>query len=235
MRLAILMANTDVSDFARGHPDDGQKFSALIATVRPTWECTVFLSRDGEFPENLDAFDGFIVTGSPASVHDGHGWIDQLEGMLRAIVAQKRPLFGACFGHQLIAQALGGTIGPNPGGWVLGCETTHITARQPYMAALPEALNLYAAHVEQITTPPPGIEVLCGNAACPIGGFAMGRHVYTTQYHPEMQPGFIAALTQHLEGKLPPEVIEQARASLQQQADTLAFAESIAAFFEQAR
>ena len=235
MRLAILMANTDVSDFARTHPDDGQKFSSLIASVRPAWDCTVFLVREGEFPESLEGFDGVIVTGSPASVHDGHAWIATLETLLRDIVAQKRPLFGACFGHQLIAQALGGTIGPNPGGWVLGRECTQVTARRPYMATLPEALNLYAAHVEQVITPPPGIEVLCANAACPIGGFAIGGHVYTTQYHPEMQPAFIAALTQHLASMLPSEVIEQARASLHQQADTLAFAESIAAFFEQAR
>ena len=82
---------------------------------------------------------------------------------------------------------------------------------------------------------PPQARTLTRSEECPVGGFAIGNHVYTTQYHPEMSPGFIAALIEHLKDDKPAEVITRARASLAKPADTQPFAESIARFFEQAK
>ena len=78
MHLAILMTNTDESAFAQAHPKDGEKFAALIHAVRPDWSCDVFAVKDGVFPDDLAAFDGVMVTGSPASVHDDEPWIGRL-------------------------------------------------------------------------------------------------------------------------------------------------------------
>ena len=78
MRVAILMTNTDESAFAQAWPKDGDKFVALIAALRPAWEFSVFAVKDGVFPADLVAFDGFIITGSPASVHDDKPWIAML-------------------------------------------------------------------------------------------------------------------------------------------------------------
>lgn len=235
MHLAILMANTDESAFAAAHPRDGAKFSALIRSVRPDWTCRVFAVKDREFPEDISAFDGVMITGSPASVHDPDPWIADLLALIRDIVAARLPLFGACFGHQAIALALGGQVGRNPGGWVFGRTETRITDPAPWMDPLPQVTGLYAAHVEQVTAMPAQARALTASAECPIGGLAIGSHVYTTQYHPEMTPGFIAALIEHLADDKPADVISRARASLALPADTRPFAESIARFFEQAK
>lgn len=232
MHLAILMTNTDHSAFAQQHPKDGAKFTALLHLVRPDWQTTVFTVTDMDFPHNISDFDGVIITGSPASVHDPAPWVARLLGLIRQISDQKIPMFGACFGHQAIALALGGQVTRNPGGWVFGQTQTTLTHRMPWMRALPGQLRLYAAHVEQVTKLPAGAQILTTNPACPIGGFALGRHIYTTQYHPEMTAEFIAALVQHLSTDLPPDVIARARDSLTQPADTLAFAGSLAQFFE---
>ena len=235
MHLAILMANTDESDFADRHPRDGAKFTALIRSVRPGWTTQVFAVKDGEFPADLTPFDGAIITGSPASVHDPDPWIADLLALIRRMVAARLPVFGACFGHQAVALALGGQVGPNPGGWVLGRTDTHLTDPAPWMDGLPATTSLYAAHVEQVTALPAQARALTTSPECPVGGFAMGRHVYTTQYHPEMSPGFIAALIDHLAPAKPADVITRARASLDRPADTQPFADSIARFFEQAK
>ena len=63
MKIAILMTNTDESDFAQRHPKDGEKFADFIQLVRPEWETVVFSVKDGNFPSDITEFDGFMITG----------------------------------------------------------------------------------------------------------------------------------------------------------------------------
>ncbi|MFV0512367.1 MAG: type 1 glutamine amidotransferase [Jhaorihella sp.] len=232
MHLAILMTNTDESAFARARPGDGEKFTDLVRRVRPGWRFTVFAVKDGLFPDDAARFDGLIITGSPASVNSGSDWVARLLDLICGMVAQRVPVFGACFGHQAIALALGGTVGANPGGWVHGLVRTETLARKGWMLELPDRVNLYASHSEQVTALPGGARVLARSEGCAVAGFAIGDAVYTTQHHPEMSAGFIADLTGELAHKLGPQVTERARASLAQSADMVPFAESIARFFE---
>ena len=120
MRLAVLMTNTDESAFAQQHPKDGEKFSRLIAELRAGWEVTSFNVKDDIFPDDIQIFDGVMITGSPASVHDQDPWVTRLLALIRDIYANEIPMFGACYGHQAIALALGGAVEANPKGWVFG-------------------------------------------------------------------------------------------------------------------
>ncbi len=120
MHLAILMTNTDESAFADAHPRDGAKFTDMIRSVRPDWTTEVFAVKDGIFPGDLARFDGVMITGSPASVNDGDAWTARLLDLIRVMVAEGVPIFGACYGHQAVAKALGGSVGANAGGFVHG-------------------------------------------------------------------------------------------------------------------
>jgi len=234
MHLAILMTNTDESAFSAHHPKDGEKFADLIHMVRPGWTLEVFAVKDGVFPENLSRFDGAMITGSPASVRSGAAWTEQLLELIRAMHAARLPLFGACFGHQAIALALGGAVGHNPGGWVHGLIRNETLARPNWARDLSDVVGLYGSHTEQVTALPEGAVPLSRSEGCPVSGFAIGQTVYTTQHHPEMTPAFIAALTEEMVGDLGPDLAARARASLTVPADRAAFAESVARFFEQA-
>ncbi|WP_054006616.1 type 1 glutamine amidotransferase [Cypionkella psychrotolerans] len=225
MHIAVLVANTDESDFAQAHPKDGAKFAALLQGLRPGWRVSAFSVKDGDFPAEGLRFDGWIITGSPASVHDSDAWVGRLFGLIRQIVERGEPLFGACFGHQAIAVALGGVVGENPGGWVFGAVETMMEGVQ---------IRLYAAHREQVLRVPGGAVVLGGNADCAVGSFAMGRRVLTTQYHPEMTQGFMTALVAEYADKLPAEVAVQARTSLDVAADRDVIAARMVRFFEEA-
>lgn len=222
MHIAILVTNTDHSDFAKAHPGDGAKFSTLLAAIRPDWQFSIYDVTTGQFPPDAAQFDGWLITGSPASVHDKVAWIGDLFALIRRIVTKGTPLFGACFGHQAIAMALGGVVADNPGGWVLGLTETQMDHH---------AVSIYAAHKEQVVQLPKGATIIGGNATCKIGSFAIGTAVLATQYHPEMTADFIAALTEELAERLPAKVINRARASLQKKPNTAWMAQRIAQFF----
>ena len=233
MHIAVLATNTDDSDFAARHPRDVEKFRVLMQGVRPEWRVTAFDLPKGEFPEDLQGFDGVLIGGSPSSVHDEDAWIGQLMTLIREGFAAGVPLAGACFGHQAIAKALGGVVGLNPGRFVLGTAETEVTAPAPWMDPVAR-FRLAAAHGEQVMVLPSGAEVVGRTDGCPAACYRIGSAVFATQYHPEMTPAFLAALVEEFAPQFPAEVGEAARDSLSLGTEGPRFAEWIARFFEQA-
>lgn len=231
MHIAVLATNTDDSDFAARHLRDVEKFRVLLQGVRPEWKVTAFDLPKGEFPNDVQEFDGFLIGGSPSSVHDEDAWIERLLSVIRAAYAAGKPLAGACFGHQAIAKALGGVVGPNPGPFVLGTAETEVVALAPWMEPV-DRFRLAAAHGEQVTALPPGAEVVGVTPGCPAAAYRIGDRVFATQYHPEMTPEFVAALVEEFAPHFPEEVGAAARKSLVAGTEGPRFAEWIARFFE---
>jgi len=234
MHIAVLVTNTDQSAFAARHPRDAEKFTVLLKTARPDWQVTTFEVTENDFPASLQGFDGLLIGGSPASVNDENHWIERLSDLIRQAHGAGVPMMGVCFGHQAIAQALGGTVGPNPGDFILGTTETTFTARAPWMPAEARKITLASAHGEQVTALPQGAEVLGESPACPVAAYRIGTLVFATQHHPEMTPAFLAALVEEFAPEFPPEIGRHARASLAQAPEGPRFAEWIARFFEQA-
>ena len=231
-RIAILDTCNDTAEYTRAFPHDGERFRLIMQPLRPDWRFEVFLLPAGEFPEHPLAFDGYVITGSPASVNDPDPWIARLKELIRALDRARVKTIGACFGHQAIATALGGKVERARQGWALGTATTRFTVTRPWMQPARTDLTLFAAHAEQVTVLPPGAEILGGNDHCPIASFAIGDHVFTTEYHPEMPLAFIGALTSYLTGKLDDAVIASAREGLKQPAEGPLFAEWMVRFLE---
>lgn len=234
-RIAILLTSNDISEFSRRFPNDGIKVQTLLSHWRPDWEYRVWSVKDGEFPADIDVADAYVITGSPASVHDALDWIAELKRLIRDLHAARRPLVGLCFGHQAIAVALGGQVQRNPSGWRLGIATTQFNREKSYMQPSALHLDLYAAHNEQVTELPPGAELLGGDAFCPFASFAIGRHVFTTEYHPEFTADFVGGLVDELTGKLSPDLIAGARRDLSRPAHGALFAQWMVQFMEQAQ
>lgn len=234
MHIAVLATNTDESEFASRHPRDVEKFTVLMRGVRPDWQITAFDLPKGIFPADGQAFDGFLIGGSPSSVHDEDAWIERLMTIIRAALAAGKPLAGACFGHQAIAKALGGVVAPNPGPFVLGTAETRVVAPAPWMDPVP-SFRLAAAHGEQVTVLPQGAEVVGVTPGCPAACYRIGNQVFATQYHPEMTPAFLTALVEEFAPHFPADVGQAARASLVLGTEGPRFAEWIARFFETAR
>lgn len=234
MHIAFFDANTDRSRFGQSHPAEVDKFRTLLAPVAPDWVLSGFKVSDGVFPAALDGFDGIMISGSVASVNDPDPWVGQLMAVIRQAVDLGVPVFGACFGHQAVARALAGTVGPNPQGWVLGRYETATLAPAPWMADAPPVTALHAAHKEQVLTAPPGATIHAGTGDVPHGHMSIGPRVFSTQYHPELSLAFMQGLLDHMAGDLPTEVLARFRASLGPAVDSALMARWIKAFFEQA-
>ena len=235
MRLLTLVTNTDFSAFAKARPLDDAKFAALVALVRPEWALSSAWVCKDEFPGNWADHDGILITGSPASVNAADSWMTRLETLIREIVDRGVPLFGACFGHQIIAKALGAPIVRNPDGWAHGAIDVTRVQRTPWSAA-DETFTLYGSHSEQVGSLPAGADRIFESPGCPIAGYAIGRSVFTIQHHPEMTQDFISDLVEEYSDHVGPQVTETARRSIADRPVRRAlFAEEIAAFFEQGR
>lgn len=236
LRLAVLLTNDDTSPFAAHFPNDGQKVVQLLQPLRPDWSFEVLPVKDGVLPSGPEAFDGYVITGSPASVNDDSlPWVGQLLDFIRAVDAARQPLIGLCFGHQAVARALGGQVARNAAGWGLGTAVTHWQAERPWMQPAQTTTTLMAAHNEQVTRMPEGAECLGGSDFCPFGSMQIGQHIWSTQYHPEMPLVFMQTLLGYLADKLDTNTMARAHASIHQAVDVPLFGQWMAQFIEHAR
>ncbi len=209
-RIGILLTSNDTSDFAARHPHDGEKFARLLQPLRPDWEFRTVSVKDGAFPERAEDFDGYVITGSPASVHDGLPWIDRLLALIRSLHALQLPTVGVCFGHQAIALALGGAVEDSAGGWGLNIAEARYATFPWWMQPEHRTIRMYTAHKEQVTRLPAGAEVLSGDAHCPIGSYRIADHFFTTQHHPEMTRDFMTGLVTEMRPFVPATLADKA-------------------------
>jgi GMP synthase (glutamine-hydrolysing) len=183
--------------------------------------------EDMQFPPGPDAAEGWLITGSRHGAYEEHPWIPPLEDLIRAIVASGRPLVGICFGHQIVAQALGGRVVKFPGGWSVG--------RHVYITEDGESFALNAWHQDQVVEPPEGARTIARSDFTEHAAFAIGDTVLTWQPHPEFGEAAVAGLIAHRSQNVEPARVAAARDALGQPTDRAALGARIAAFLLGAR
>ena len=232
-RIAILDTCIDDAPFAQINPNDGEAFKRYLKPFRPDWVFDVVLVKEGDFPKMPEDYDGYVVIGSPMSVNGKEPWIAELMKFIRRVEKKKVPTFGACFGHQAIAKALGGKVETAKQGWGLGTANTHFVKQVEWMQPPADDLIMFAAHQEQVTQLPVGAEVLGGSKHCPIGAYRIGNHIFATEYHPEMSEKFMRDILDYLDDKLDSQTMAKARHSMAQLTQGEIFGKWIANFFDQ--
>jgi GMP synthase (glutamine-hydrolysing) len=132
---------------------------------------------------------GFIITGSSSSVTERAPWMLRTEELVRQIVDRGVPLFGICFGHQLIAEALGGKVSANPRGREIGTVQVRIrpgSPSDPLLDGLPLSFRANATHVDTVSVLPPGAHVLAETDLEPHAVYVLGARTKCVQFHPEI-------------------------------------------------
>ncbi|WP_119167859.1 type 1 glutamine amidotransferase [Algihabitans albus] len=163
----------------------------------------------GDAVEALRDFDGLLFTGSRYGVYDDLPWMRPLMAEIRGMAARDRPQVGICFGHQIVAAALGGDVRKAEAGWGAGVQTYDLRDHHAPSEEVP------VFHQDQVMTPPEGARRLAGNAFCPNGGFSYEAPILTYQFHPEFSRRYLADLIDYCEGaRLTAEEAAAARASL---------------------
>lgn len=232
--IGILLTNPDRRPARLAFPNDGEQVRDLLAARRPAFAQTIYDAVAGELPASADSHDGYVITGSPASVNDDAPWVLALLEFLRQLDAARTPTVGLCFGHQAIVRALGGTVAEGAG-WDFGVATTRFHTPQPWMTPTQPTLRLFSAHHEQVVELPTGFEIIGGNEFCPNGALKKGTHIFTTQYHPEMSEQFMMVLADWLEEDIGKDAIARSREQIHAGAQGLEFAEWMVRFLEMER
>jgi len=231
MRLGLLLVGhvADTSTHIAG--DYPELFSGLLG---PDVELVRYdLDRD-RFPDSGRECDGWLLSPSRCSVYDAHAWIRSAEDLLRELLATERPYVGICFGHQLVAQALGATVARADDGWQVGVQDYEIVASHPWMRPPRPSVALIASHEDQVLTVPDGAELLARSDGCPIAGLTIGPRAWTIQPHPEFVPELADDLLARREELIGAEKTRAARATLRRPLDRGIVAGWIRAFFADA-
>jgi len=174
----------------------------------------------GMLPESVDACDAYVTTGSRCSVTDNEPWIAPLEDFIRKLDAAEKKLIGVCFGHQLIVQALGGTVERSDKGWGIGAYQNRIIEPQTWMQPAREQINLLASHQDQVTAVSDSFTVLASSPHCPFYMIQHKAHFLGIQGHPEFSKAYSEALMNLRKDSIPAERFAEGIASLTTDVDT---------------
>jgi GMP synthase-like glutamine amidotransferase len=160
-------------------------FPALFETVAPHWQWRFFDVVNGQFPESVQECDAYLCTGSRFSVYDKEPWIERLKDFVRVLYNAQKPFVGVCFGHQMLAEALGGKVAKAAAGWCVGVHSFEMPNTN---------LNLLMMCQDQVMALPPQAKILAGTPQCPVVMFQVSDFMLGIQAHPEFSKDYEAAL-----------------------------------------
>ncbi|MFN0113447.1 MAG: type 1 glutamine amidotransferase [Paracoccaceae bacterium] len=180
-----------------------------------------------EFPKDVHDCDGWLITGSRHGAYEDHPFIRPLEDFIRKAYAEGVPMVGICFGHQIIAQAMGGRVEKFGGGWTVGPTDYRIEG---------EPFTLNAWHQDQVVEKPSDATLIGSSDFCENAAFLYGDRAFSVQPHPEFQDAFVKGLMETRgKGRVPDELLAAADRRLGRPNSSGQMADRIAEFFKQPR
>jgi len=225
MRIGILQTGLAPEALAPAMGDYPDMFARLLDGHGFTFR--TFQVVNGQFPADVRDCDGWLITGSKHGAYEDHPWIPPLEDFIRAAYAARVPMVGICFGHQIIAQAMGGKVEKFAGGWSVGPTEYQFEG---------ETVTLNAWHQDQVVQRPEGAKVIASNDFCENAALLYDDRALTIQAHPEFQPDFVDGLMKtRAIGVVPDPLLQAAATRLDLPLHDKTMAARIAAFFKAPR
>ncbi|MEL7463237.1 MAG: type 1 glutamine amidotransferase [Pseudomonadota bacterium] len=190
MKIAILDVCSPEPEFD-AHGSIGEMVRAWLAPhLQEAAFPILHIAGDDPLP-TLTAYDGYVVTGSEKGVYDEADWMSPLRDFIRAARAAKTPIFGVCFGHQIMADALGGKAEKADKGFVIGAKSFDYQGR---------SIEAHAMHQDQVTAAPPEAEVIASAPYCPVAALKYEFPALSVQFHPEYRRAFVEDALEVLDG-----------------------------------
>jgi len=217
------------------HGSFPQMFERMIAAADAAASFATVRLADGEALPDPARLEAILITGSPAGVYDGLDWIAPLERFVRAAYDARTPMVGVCFGHQLIAQALGGVVRKSEKGWGIGRHVYDVLPGNGVIEG--DTIAIAASHQDQVITPPTDARTILHSPFTPHAGLLYGNGAtLSVQPHPEFDAAFAEVCCDKAGQYGAPEpLVASAKASLEQPLDRASLGEAIARFLARPR
>ncbi|SBS30466.1 Carbamoyl-phosphate synthase small chain [Marinomonas spartinae] len=214
MKIGILAAGTTPEHLSSEFSTYADMFIQALQVLHPEVSFEAYDVRDNEFPESHAACDSWLITGSRSAVYENTPWMQGLQALIRTINEHKQSLVGICFGHQIIAQALGGVVDRYQGGWGVGIHRYEVTDTMAQVQLGKKNFAVCAFHQDQILEKPSLAKVFARSDFCEFAGLLYESHILTVQGHPEFSRKFEGCLLDMYDKTLSPDILSQARDSL---------------------
>ena len=213
------------------HGSYSQMFERMIGAADAAVTFDTVSLPDGDALPDADGLEAILITGSAAGVYDDLDWIAPLEQFVRTAHASEVPMVGVCFGHQLIAQALGGVVRKSEKGWGLGRHVYDVAPGNGLIDG--PQIAIACSHQDQVITPPDGATTILSSEFTPYAGLRYGGgRTLSVQPHPEFSVGFALACCEmaRSKGNAPDRVVTPAQASLAEPLDSARLGGAITRF-----
>jgi GMP synthase-like glutamine amidotransferase len=214
MKLTILGVGEVPEPLRAAHGRYAPMFARMFDEAGAAFDYeTIPVTEGAPFPDPA-TLDAVLVPGSSAGVYEDHFWMEPLRAFIRAAYAARTPMLGICFGHQAIADALGGEVRKSEKGWGLGRHSYAVTGRPAFLATDAAALAIACSHQDQVIVPPAEAGVFLASEFTPNAGLVYRNGATVTlQPHPEFDDGYARALAELRRGRAPDEVVDRAVSS----------------------
>ncbi|SNY90187.1 GMP synthase - Glutamine amidotransferase [Cohaesibacter sp. ES.047] len=237
--LGILETGRPPEELADGYPSYAEMFARMVGATAPDhWDYQTYCPLDGELPASPTDCQAWLITGSKFGAYEDYPWIHALKDFIAKAYQAGVPMVGICFGHQILAESLGGKVLKSDKGWGVGRHGYHWQGEAPdWMAATDlgdkDDFSILAFHQDQVVTQPPEAKVIASSEFCEYAALAYGDQVISFQGHPEFGPEFVADLIEsRRDAVLGDDVADLAMTSLETKIDKDAIGEGIVAFLK---
>jgi GMP synthase-like glutamine amidotransferase len=214
LTIGILLTDHVIPELIVKHGDQTDFYNNIFSQVDPSIQLKFYDVILDDYPNHIDECDGYLITGSKLSVYDSEEWIRKLEVYVQTLDLHKKSLLGVCFGHQLIARALGGAVEKADVGWTLGVQNYKFTDVFPWVENQNSEVSLIHSHQDQVTSLPSRASLVAGNKKVPNAMFKIEDHVMCIQGHPEFTPEYALSVATKRKEILGKELYDEARHSL---------------------
>ena len=214
MRIGILKTDEVHADLVGDFGEYPDMFMALLSPVDPDLEFVVYDVEKGEYPADIDEVDAYLMTGSKSSVYEDKEWIHRLSDFVRELHEHRKKLVGICFGHQMVAQALGGRTEKSDKGWGVGAHDALFHRLPEWHDGEDPEFVLLVSHQDQVVETAPGTEVLAGSDFCENAVCQIGDHILTLQGHPEFVKAYSDSILELRRERIGEERYRAGKASL---------------------
>ena len=194
MKICILQADSVNEQFQSRHGDYPQMIGRILKQAAAEIGENLFSETydvvSENYPASIGDYDGYVISGSRQSIYEDDVWISQLRQFILSLHDEKVPLIGICFGHQLIADELGGRAENAEEGWGVGAHEYEITEHHWCMSPRMEKFRVLVSHKDQVTRLPEGATCHARSDFCANAMFSIENHIFALQGHPEFLPAY---------------------------------------------